>query len=101
MHLAIVYHYAHVSRIGSGEGSLFHTVHQTLYNGRNETGIDRSADNAVVYNKLAAPFQWNLLFVADIEFELLISEFICVGFWHTLSIRLDYEMNFAELSGTS
>lgn len=52
--------------------ALLHAVHQTLDDCRDETGVDCAAYDTVVDHELAAPIQWNFLFVAHVHAVFLL-----------------------------
>ncbi len=101
MHFAVVYAYTNIASIRTSERTLFHAIHKTFYDGRDETCINSTPYNAIANDQFTTPSQRNFLSVAYIHLEFLITETVCVGSRHSFCIRFYDEMNFAKLSCAS
>ena len=80
---------------------MFHTIHHTFDDGRNETSIDRTTDDGVDNNQLTTPLEIDLLLVFYGNLILLVTEFIGLLNGLTILIRFYDQVNLTELTGTT
>ena len=101
MHLAVVHDDAYVAGIGTRQRSLFHLLHDTLEDGRHETGVYRTAHDGTVELQFAAPVEVVLFLVLHVERELLPVHLVLRGFGHAFVIGFDDQVHLPELSCTA
>ena len=101
VHLTIINNDAYVASIRTGQRSLLHTIHDTLYDSRDEACVDRTADDGVDNDQFTTPLKVNLLLVFDRDLVLLITELIGLLNRHAFLVRLDDQVNLTELTGTT
>ena len=101
VHLSVIYDYTNVTSIRTSQRTMLHTVHNTLKNGRHESGINGTTYNRVEEHQLSTPFQRNLFTALDIHLELLAVESERCRIRHTFCIRLYDEMHLTKLTSST
>ena len=86
VHLAVVDTYLNVACVRTGERTLFHAVHDTLNDSRDEACVDGTTNNTVVDNKLAAPFEVDSLSILNVHLIFLTVEAISVRLRHAFNV---------------
>ena len=101
VHLSVVNDDANVASVTSGERSLFHATHYAFQNGGHEASVNGSAHNRVDEHEFAAPFQRYFFLALEVDADFLIAKLVNSGIGHVFVIRLNNEVNFTKLSGTT
>ena len=101
MHLSVIDDDAHVASVGTRERTLLHALHHTLQDGGHETSVDGTTNHRVDEYEFAAPLQIDFFLAFDVHLELLTVDFERCRVGHSLGVRLQNQVDFAELTGTA
>ena len=99
VHLTVIYEYADVACVRTGERAFYHSFLDTLEDCRHEAEVDGTADYAVVELKLAAPFEFGDILGLDVELGVLA---VNLELGVEISFSRTYEeVNLTELACTA
>ncbi len=101
MHLTVVYIYADVTCVGTGERAFLHLGLDTLEDSGHEAQVDGTADDAVVELEFAAPFEVGDVLCLEVEDNILAVNLEVVGCFLAFYVRADEQMDLTELAGAA